>query len=197
MMRAPLLVSFTAFALLEITPFTAAQRSCDKRFVVSQVNLPTTTRLSAGDQGALRARLIGDCFDDQQFTEIIDRIRTTLRDLGYLRATVSEPSISIIDARQPQAASLNVSFEEGARYRIDEIQIVGNRAVPADQIRGVSPIQLGEFFETRKVGETMDAVSRLYDANGYPNVSVRYQLLMKQGHGVCVRFTFTENVRPD
>jgi outer membrane protein assembly factor BamA len=92
---------------------------------------------------------------------------------------------------------LNVDFEEGVRYRIDELEIIGNQALPADQIRGVSPIQLGEFFETRKVDETLDAVSRLYEANGYPNVSVRYQLLMKQGRGVCVRFTVTENVRSD
>jgi outer membrane protein assembly factor BamA len=198
MMRTPLLLSFAAFVLLEIPPFIAAQGSCNKQFVVSQVNLPTTTRLTPGDEGVLRARLIGDCFDDQQSAQVVDRIRTTLRDLGYLHATVSEPSISIVNAgRQPQAASLDVNFEEGPRYRVDEIEISGNRALDADQIRGVSPIQLGEFFDFKKVAETLDAVRRLYEANGYPTVSLRYRILMKEGHGVCVRFAIKEGVRSD
>ena len=108
------------------------------------------------------------------------------------------PASSPVDAgRQPQAASLNVNFEEGVRYRIDELEIGGNRALPADQIRGVSPIQLGEFFERRKVVETLNAVRRLYKAYGYPNVSVHYQLLMKQGGGVRVRFFVKEGMRSD
>ena len=198
MIRTPLLVSFVAFVLLEIPPSIAAQGSCNKQFVVSQVNLPTTTRLSPGDQRALKARLIDDCFDDQQFPQVVDRIRTALRDLGYLHATVTEPSMSIVDAgRQPHAVSLDVNFEEGVRYRIDEVDISGNQALDADQIFGVSPIQLGEFFDGKKIAETLDGVRRLYEANGYPTVSLRYQILMREGHGVCVRFFIKEGARSD
>jgi outer membrane protein assembly factor BamA len=198
MMRTPLLVSFAAFALLEVPITSVAQGPCNKQLVVSQVNLPTTTHLSSGDQGALRSRLIGACLDDRQFAQIDDQIRTVLRDLGYLGATVSESSMSITDAsRQPQAASLNVHFEEGARYRVDEIEISGNRALEADQIRGVSPIQLGEFFDTKKIVATLDAAKRLYEANGHPGVSLHYQIVMKQGHGVCVRFTVMESAQSD
>jgi len=162
-MRTPVLVSFAVLALVANPPCTA-QGSCEKQFVVSQVNLPTTTHMSSSDQAVTRDRLIGDCFDDQQFTELIGRIRDTLRNLGYLRATVLEPSISIVDASQhPQTASLSVNFEEGARYRVEAIEIRGNRALSADQIRGLSPIQPGEFFDSKKVVETERAVRKLYE----------------------------------
>jgi outer membrane protein assembly factor BamA len=200
-MRTPLLlVSFAVLVLVANPPFIAAQGSCDKQFVVSQVNLPTTTHLSPSDQAVTRARLIGDCFDDQQFSELVGRIRNTLRDLGYFRATVSEPSISIDDAgRHPQAASLNANFEEGARYRVEAIDIRGNRGLSADQIRGLSPIQLGEFFDSKKVAETERAVRKLYEANGYSKMSLHSEIREMEGraHAVFVIFTVVEGVRSD
>jgi len=199
-MRTPVLVSIAVLALVANPRFIAAQGSCDKQFVVSQVNLPTTTHVSPSDQAVTRARLIGVCFDDQQFSELVGRIRDTLRNLGYLRATVSEPSISIVDAsRHPHAASLNVSFEEGARYRVEAIEIRGNRALSADQIRGLSPIQPGEFFDNKKVEDTERALRKLYEANGYSEMSLRSEIREMKGRpdALFVIFTVVEGVRSD
>jgi hypothetical protein len=49
-MRTPVLVSIAVLALVANPPFIDAQGSCDKQFVVSQVNLPTTNQMSPSDQ---------------------------------------------------------------------------------------------------------------------------------------------------
>jgi hypothetical protein len=83
-MNRPLVVFLVAFALVTVAPLFAAQDSCDKQFVVSQVDLRTTTHLSRSELAAIRARLIALCFDDQQLGELAVTARDTLLSLGYL-----------------------------------------------------------------------------------------------------------------
>jgi hypothetical protein len=92
-MHRPLVLSFVFVALVAALPFVSAQDSCDRQFVVSLVNLSATTRLSRSEQGAISGRLIGHCFDNQQPSELAGPIRDTLQSLGYLRATVSDPTL--------------------------------------------------------------------------------------------------------
>ena len=134
-MYRPLVVSLAAFVLVAVPRFLRAQDSCDKQLVVSEVSLPTTTRLSASEQAAVRARLIGRCFDNQQLGKLASGVRDVLRSIGYLRAAVTEPSITASDtSRYPRPVSLNVEVKEGARYKVREIQLHGYRTVSADQI---------------------------------------------------------------
>lgn len=141
--------------------------------VVSQITMPATTRLTPSEQAAIRARLIGRCFDEKQLNEVVVEVRDALQSLGYFRATVSEPSITASDAnRLPRAASLNLEFREGARYRVGDIEIAGNKALSADQIISVVPVAPGSFLDMMKVREAADAIRRLYASNGYPNASI-------------------------
>jgi outer membrane protein assembly factor BamA len=195
-MHSPLAVSLVASVLVAVPLFVAAQDSCDKQFVVSQVNLPTTTHLSRSEQAAIRARLIGHCFDDQQLGELAARVRDALQNFGYLRATVSEPSITVADAsRHPQPVSLNVEIEQGAHYQVREIEVIGSRVVTSDQIISVSQIQLGDVLDMSKVRETVKAVRRLYAATGYDKVSIAAQVRFLAGLGVCVAFKVVEGAQ--
>jgi len=194
-MHRPLVVSLAAFALVSVSAFVAAQDSCDRQFVVSQVTLPGTTHLSWSEQAAIRARLIGRCLDDRQLGELAGQVRNTLQSFGYLHATVSEPSITIADARRhPQTVLLNVGFEEGAHYKVREIEVSGNRAVSAEQIMSVSQIQVEDFLDMSKVRETVEIVRRLYAANGFPKASIVPQVRFL-GSSVCVRFKVLEGAQ--
>jgi outer membrane protein assembly factor BamA len=196
-MDRPLVVSLVALALLAVAPLVAAQDSCDKQFVVSQVNLPTTTYLSRSERAAIRARLIGLCFDDQQLGELAVTVRDKLLSLGYLRATVSQPDITIADAsRHPQPVSVNVEFEEGARYKVREIEWSGFRAVSSDQLISIAQVQIEDVLFMSKVRETVEAVRKLYAANGYLKASIVPQVRVQEvGQGATVIFRVVEGAR--
>jgi hypothetical protein len=78
-MYRPLVVFLVAFVLVSVPRFLSAQASCDKPFVVLGVSLPKTTQLSASEQAAIRARLIGRCFDNQQIFELASAVRDVFR----------------------------------------------------------------------------------------------------------------------
>src|SRR5215469_161523 len=88
---------FLMLAFVGIPLLATAQISCQKQFVTSEVILPTTTQLTPAELAATRARLIGHCFDDGKDGELSDRVRDALQSFGYFRASVSEPSVTVVD----------------------------------------------------------------------------------------------------
>ena len=168
---------------------------CDEPFVVSGVSLPKTTQLSASEQAAIRARLIGRCFDDQQFGEVASAVRDVLQSTGYLRAAVTVmgwDSDATDTSRYPRPVSLNVEVNEGARYKVREIQLHGYKAVSADQIYALLQIQAEDFFDSNKTRETAEAVRKLYAANGYLNASIASEVQILGPRSVCVHFKVVE-----
>ena len=192
-MYRPLVVSFAALVLVSVPRFLHAQDSCGKQFVVSEVSLPTTTHLPASEQAAIRAQLIGRCFDNQQLGELASAVSDVLQSIGYLQAAVPEPSITASDtSRHPQPVSLNVEVNEGERYKVQDIVIRGNRAVPAEQIIVLSQTQLEDFFDRNKMRETAEAMRKLYASRGYLNASIVPSVRLLGGRGVSVSFTIIE-----
>lgn len=191
-----LAVSVAIFAVLvSVHPLAATQDLCDKTFTVSEVSL-TTNHLSQREQGALRGLLIGRCFDDQKLGELAGQVRAALQDWGYLRATVSEPSMTITDnTRLPQLTSLHVEVEEGPRFKVREIDVLGSKVLTFDQIRSVFQIQLDDFLDMSEARSTAEAIRRLYAANGYLETSVVPQVRFLSGVEVCVAFKVEEGPR--
>ena len=184
-MHTPLLASIAVFALIAVPRSITAQDACGAGFVVSRVTMPETTHLMRSEQAAIRARLIGYCLDERQLGGLVEQVRDTLQSLGYFRATVTEPSMTITDAgRYPRTSSLNLKFREGRRYRVGDIGFGGDRVLPVEQIYAVTPIAPGDFFDITKVREAADAVRRLYAANGYPNASIVPDVQFREGHSV-------------
>ena len=194
-MYRPLVVSFAAFVLVSVPRFVGAPDSCDKQFVVSEVSLSTTTRLPASEQAAIRASLIGRCFDNEQLGELASGVRDVLQSIGYLRAAVTVmgwDSDAFDTSRYPRPVSLNVEVKEGARYKVREIQLHGYRTVSADQLMALSQIQVEDFFDGNKMRETAEAVRKLYAANGYLNASIASEVQILGPSAVCVHFKVVE-----
>jgi outer membrane protein insertion porin family len=165
--------------------------------VVSQVNLQTTeNRLAGWEQAAVRARLIGRCFDSAETGELRRQVLVALYDLGHLDATVCEASITVSDpSRVPESVSVDIELDEGARYKVREIDVIGNSLVPAEQIKSVYQVQLDGFLDMSEVHETVDAIRRLYAANGFGKASVIPDVQRQDRLTVCVAFRVVEGPR--
>lgn len=166
----------------------------EKQFVVSQVNLERETQLSPGEQTTIRSRLTGRCFDSPQVDELASIVLDALQTSGYLRATVLDPTVRIVDiTRHPEPVSLTFDVDQGARYKVREVVLSGMKALTADQLFSISLLRPEDILDTRKVRETIDAMRRLYAAIGSPTASIVNQFQVHEaGHWVGLYFSIVE-----
>ena len=138
--------------------------------------------------------MIGRCFDEQQLGELAGRVRDTLQTLGYFRAIVSDPTITVGDVgRHPTPVSLGFVVIEGSRYKVREINWLGIKALTLEQIVSISQIRPEDTLDTSKVQETVEALRRLYSASGYPAASIVPDYRVHEvGHWVAVDFRVVE-----
>jgi outer membrane protein assembly factor BamA len=195
-MARPLLILLAAFLVVSPSALRAQQQPCEKQYVVSRTEL-TGTRLPSAQQALVAAKLIGQCFDGEQLARLADEARKTLRGIGYWRASVTEPGMTIQDGGgYPQSVSIRFQVDEGARFKVREIDIRGNSAISAEEIRSVTQVDLENFLDVNAVTQTVLAIRRLYRANGYPNASVFSDIRASDGLGVSVGFTVIEKPNP-
>lgn len=192
----PLIVAFAALLLVSISPKSIAQGTCDGLFIASDAEVPEGSHLPRSVWALIKAKVIGECFDDQSIGHLTTDVSQTLQDIGYLHATVTMPRFTVIDSsRYPESALVSFSIREGDRYTVREISIAGNRVLNADQIWGVSPIELGEFLDMNKVRATGAAIQQLYAANGFPSAQATPHIESLPGTYIRVVFSIREGTQ--
>lgn len=102
--------------------------------------------------------------------EFAERIRAALRDLGYMRAAVDEPTFSFATAnRGERVANVTVKVDEGAQYRFGSIQFQNATLFPKDQLRKLFALQDGDLYSASKFADGLQHLRDLYQAEGYLN----------------------------
>jgi outer membrane protein assembly factor BamA len=102
--------------------------------------------------------------------ELQERIRNAFRDLGYFKARVDEPKLSVL--RQTQRAAdidFSVKVDQGVQYRLGDIRFVKATVFPADRIRPVFQLQPGDLFNVTAFSKGLDQLRNLYATEGYIN----------------------------
>ncbi len=139
----------------------------------------------------------------RQLDDEADRVADYLRSAGFFEARVqvtTEPS-------GPHSAKLRVRIDKGPHYRIGHIDVVGNNAVPTEEIvkmfhhSAISlvfdfPIDKG--FSRQQLTKDIQSVVALYQKRGYPGVRVRTDFDMRHSFkrdSTSVEFTVFINER--
>lgn len=113
--------------------------------------------------------------------ELSTRLQYALRNLGYLKAVVEEPTFSFIKSgREEKIATVSVKVDEGEQYRLGSIQFQGAKLFPANEMRKQFPLQKGELFNVSKFGNGLQDLQKLFADAGYFNVVVVPQPLMNE-----------------
>ncbi|HWW22939.1 MAG TPA: POTRA domain-containing protein [Edaphobacter sp.] len=102
--------------------------------------------------------------------EIGVRIETALKNLGYFKAVVNEPTVSFITQQAGRKiADVTVKVNQGAQYRLREIQIQNATVFPSIQLQKLFHLQRGEFANITKLREGLENLRNLYATRGYVN----------------------------
>jgi hypothetical protein len=102
--------------------------------------------------------------------EIGVRIEITLKNLGYFKAVVDGPRVSLIAQQDGRKiADVTVRVNQGAQYRLREIQIENATVFPSIQLQKLFHLQKGEFANITKLSEGLENLRNLYATRGYVN----------------------------
>lgn len=103
--------------------------------------------------------------------ELQERIRAAFQDLGYFKARVDEPKLSLLrrTQRATDVVDVSVKVDQGTQYRLGEIQFPKASVFPADRMRPLFQLQAGDLFARTAVSKGLDELRKLYATEGYIN----------------------------
>jgi outer membrane protein insertion porin family len=124
--------------------------------------------------------LFSRTFDSTKLEEDSERVREALRSKGYYKAIVGDPKTAMRDtpaswinpfSRKPgKAVDITLPIEEGARYRLAQINFTGGKAVrDMSLLRRMFPMKDGDVFSTDLVRKGLENLRKAYGELGYIN----------------------------
>ena len=123
--------------------------------------------LPAVDRQRIVRALQGGTYPQEELGE---RVRQSLRDLGYYNAQVETPHLAAIaETPLPRAADVTIQVESGAQYNCGDIHFQGASLFTPDQLRRQTPLEAGSLFNATAVGKGLEGLKNLYVEKGYLN----------------------------
>ncbi len=135
--------------------------------------------LSAGKiKGAMKTKVRGllswifgtGYYKKEEMRADVDRIRDLYYDNGYIKVTVGEPVLQLIDNKKGMKITIPVS--EGEQFKVSSVEIAGNLAFKEDELRKIIKFSPGKVFDKSELSKDVVAISDKYSNNGYALVSV-------------------------
>ncbi len=102
--------------------------------------------------------------DRQQIDEDIDRLTAYYRRLGYFRAKI-RPELKFDE--DEEWLTLTFAIDEGPRYVVRGISVVGNQVFGSDDLMQRLELQRGEFFDLDKMNKDVGELRDIYGSQGY------------------------------
>ena len=162
----------TAATLFTVTLFRADcvndhRPTRSSGILITDFTISGTATLGSGAMSEITNELVGSCLSDSS-EELEERIRALFQDRGYFAVEVKNVRIKRGDALEtPKPVSVEAEVSEGMRYRVQKINVVGNRAFSRTRIVGRISLHKGDVFERRKIAGSFAQIRELYVPAGF------------------------------
>jgi len=129
--------------------------------------------------------------------ELQERVRQSLRDIGFEHAQVETPTLTTTsDGPSGPAVDVSVKVFTGAQYRLEAVRFRGESVFPADQLRGLFPIETGNLFSAAAIGKGLEQVRKLYGTKGYVDCVVVPQTVVDTSRRTIVLILDVDEGKP-
>jgi outer membrane protein insertion porin family len=102
--------------------------------------------------------------DRNKIAEDVDRLTAYYRNLGFFRARIA-PDLEFDSTRQ--WLTLKFVIDEGPRYSIRNVSIVGNSRFNTDELQAQLRLQSGQFFDAGKMNRDVTTLRDIYGGLGH------------------------------
>jgi outer membrane protein insertion porin family len=112
----------------------------------------------------------GEFDEDVWRADLSQRLPDFYGSHGYLDMRVVSDSVAVDESEGRMR--LTVVVDEGARYTVGDVEVVGNSRFSRTDLRELVQIQPGEIFDTAAVDKTQADLQNLYADDGYIYASI-------------------------
>lgn len=135
--------------------------------LITDVVINGTRAISTSELAEITNQLAGKCFNDDD-EELSERLRMLFQEEGYFGVEVRHVTVKADDTLgHPKTVVLEADVVDGPQYKLGVLEITGNHAFTAEQLRAEFPLKNGELFKRGKVASGMESVWKLYRTEGY------------------------------
>ena len=107
--------------------------------------------------------LFGGKYDPSTINDDIEGVRNYYYSLGYFDVKIVPEQKFAADK---STVELHYHIDEGQRYRINEISVIGNEVIGEETILGMMKVKPGEEYNERHIAKDVDAIMAKYGAQG-------------------------------
>lgn len=92
---------------------------------------------------------------------------------GYLKASFGPAQTKVVESTtQLTTVDVSIPVERGAQYKLDSIELSGNKALPVDQIHNLLHLQVGQPVDAVQLSKDLDQIKKLFGTKGYMAATV-------------------------
>ena len=114
--------------------------------------------------------LRGGTYQQAKFESDADLIQAYYRAQGHVQAQIGQPEIRVLetsDEGKTQWVQLRIPITEGPRYRVGSFAIDGNTVVKSDALQPLFKVNVGDWYDEKKVRDGLIKAREIYGAGGY------------------------------
>ena len=95
----------------------------------------------------------------------LDIIRRHYLNNGYAKVEIEDNVVNI--NRRKDLININIQITEGKKYKIDEVQIIGDTIIPREELFSILSVKKDNFFSQNEVSDSSDLILDVLGNEGY------------------------------
>jgi len=112
-----------------------------------------------------------DFFSQFEFDAGLQKLKSHYISLGYLEYEVLEKQINLSDDKTE--IDLEILINEGPRYILGKVDLSGDTLnIPYSEVIKLMDINSGDFFENKKLVESLENINAFYGDQGFANTNI-------------------------
>lgn len=109
-------------------------------------------------------------YKKEEIRSDLDKIRDLYYNNGYIKATVGDPKIQLIDDKE--GMKITIPVFEGEQFKVSSVEITGNKAYTEKELRELIKLSHNTVFNKEILKNDVTAITEKYSNSGYALISV-------------------------
>jgi outer membrane protein insertion porin family len=111
-------------------------------------------------------------YKDEQFEDDLGKLRDFYREQGYLDVEIPQEKVTF-DYPKPNRLIITLAINEGRRYRIGDISILGSKLHPEALLKRILRQRSGAIFSPSRIDKDRERLEEFYGRDGHLDTQVR------------------------
>jgi outer membrane protein insertion porin family len=133
--------------------------------------------------------LIPAKLDHDKIAADIDKLTAYYRNLGFFRARVGR---QLQFDRKNRWVSINFVIDEGPRYVVRSVSVIGNEKFPSDQLTSALRLKAGQYFKMDEMRSDVSQLRDLYGSQGYIFADIKADPRFQEGSELDLIYDIAE-----